>query len=50
MTINMFKNMKKQYMIPDMKVVRIRKMRMLTESLSQVQVNSEESLDQIYAE
>jgi len=46
----MFKNMKKQYMIPDMKVVRIRKMRMLTESLSQVQVNSKESLDQIYAE
>ena len=45
----MFKNMKK-YMKPDMKVVRIRKMRMLVDSLNQVQVNSNETVDQIYAE
>ena len=32
----MFKNMKKQYMKPHMKVVRIRKMRMLADSTLEV--------------
>ncbi len=46
----MFKNMKKQYMIPDMKVVRIRKMRMLTSSPGPLAVDPNDSGDQRDAE